>query len=227
MKNIGYCGKHLTLLALVLSTLGGIKTDSAVAIGTNSIKLIPASELTSFNKESNWQLAQGLSERCRAAAKSIFVYRERSDSEPIRALLPDEQVILAQETSRDGWIAISSPISGFVETTNLKFCSTEVPIPLTTTETFPLTTKDSNLCRQVIYDRPEGLVIRQRPNSTSRTVGEVFFGQRVLLVNPPKFREDQQGREWARLSFPIAGWVSNGFPAQGGTNLRACFFLEN
>lgn len=217
MKNIRYWGKPLTLLAFLLSALGDIKTDAAVAINTTSIKTIPVSELTLSNNKSNWQLAQGFLGQCRAAAKSTFVYRERSNSNPIRALVPDEQVILAQETSRDGWIAISSPISGFVEATNLKFCSTEVPSPTTTT--------DSNFCRQVIYDRPEGLVIRQRPNSNSRIVGEVFLGQRVILVNPPEFRIDLENREWVRLSFPIYGWVSNGFPSQGGTNLRACFYV--
>ncbi|NEP02897.1 MAG: SH3 domain-containing protein [Symploca sp. SIO2E9] len=217
MKHTSYWGNSLTLLTLVLSTLGGIKTDAAVAIDTTSIKTIPVSELTLSSQETNWQLAQGFLGQCRAVAKSTFVYQERSTSNPIRALIPDEQIILAEETGRNGWIAISSPISGFVEATNLKFCSREVPTPTTTT--------DSNLCRQVIYDRPEGLVIRQRPNSNSRIVGEVFFRERVILVNPPEFRIDRENREWAKISFPIAGWVSNGFPNLGGTNLRACFYL--
>lgn len=169
-----------------------------------------------YNPTSSFLLTQGLSGQCRAATQSIFIYAERSTANPIRALQADEQVILAEASGRNGWIAIRSPISGFVQAKDLK------PCPGNTAATTPSPTPP-NRCRRVIYEEEEGLAIRESPNTNSARVGGVFPGDRVALSDPPQFRLDDAGREWVRITAPTAGWISNGFPQLGDINLKACF----
>ena len=169
-----------------------------------------------YNPTSSLLLTQGLSGQCRAAARSTFIYAERSTANPIRALQADEQVTLAEASGRNGWIAIRSPISGFVQAQDLKPCAGN-PAATTPSPTPP------NRCRRVIYEEDEGLAIRESPNTNSARVGGVFFGDRVTLSDPPQFRLDDAGREWVRITAPTSGWISNGFPQLGDINLKACF----
>lgn len=181
----------------------------------NRLNDLPETVTSTLSSQTNsFLLTQGLSGQCRAAAQSIFIYAERSTANPIRALQADEQVTLAEASGRDGWIAIRSPISGFVQAKDLKPCGegtvTTPPIP-------------PNRCRRVIYEEEEGLTIRETPNTNSARVGGVFFGDRVTLSDPPQFRLDDAGREWVRITAPTPGWLSNGFPQLGDINLKACF----
>jgi hypothetical protein len=212
MKPINFCTKSVAIFALVLSATGSLNATAALIPSTTSAKMSVRSQLALSQTSSNSQVAQGLVGQCRVTAKSIFVYRERSTANPIRALEGNERVSLAEASGRDGWIAINSPVRGFVETRDLTGCSRgEAP------------TRQLNLCRQVTYRGIEGLAIRERPDSNSLRVGGAFNGERVTLSNPPEFRQDTEGREWARLTAPIAGWISNGFPSVGDLNLEACY----
>lgn len=206
---MSFWGKPIALLALVSSTAGGMKATAAVFTSIPTVNRIPESESTPFLQRKNLQLAQSQEGECRAAVRSTFIYQERSTANRIRALQPDERVTLAEERGRENWVAISSPISGFVRARDLKLCS-------------DVSTPPSNLCRQVIYQGTEGLAVRERPDINSRRLGGVLLGDRVTLANPPRFREDNEGREWVRLSDPLSGWMSNGFPATGDLNLKAC-----
>ncbi len=224
MKTIISWGKSVTLLALVLSTLGSLEASATVVPNSASTNIILKSKPTSPQKQDTVQLAQRLVGQCRAVGRSTFVYRERSNANPIRGLQVDEQVTLAEDNGNAGWIAINSPISGFVQTRELKSCSGE-PSPSPSRPPRPPVSprpSTSNLCRQVTYDGTEGLAIRERPDAESPRVGGVVFGDRVRLANPPQFRADNTGREWARLASPTAGWISNGFPSTGDLNLAAC-----
>jgi hypothetical protein len=212
MKKMNFRVKPTAILALVFSATGGLQATATVVTSAISANVILESRPTLSAKTSNTQVVQRLVGQCRAAARSIFVYRERSSSNPIRALEANEQVTLAEANGRDGWIAINSPVRGFVETRDLRRCS-RVEEP----------TRQLNLCRQVTYDGIEGLAIRERPDSNSPRVGGVFYGERVTLSNPPQFRQDSEGREWAKLTAPFVGWISNGFPAVGDLNLEACY----
>jgi len=178
----------------------------------NRLNDLPETFTSTLSSQTNsFLLTQGLSGQCRAAARSIFIYAERSTANPIRALQADEQVTLAEASGRDGWIAIRSPISGFVQAKDLKPCDGPTPPP------------PPNRCRRVIYEEEEGLTIRETPNTNSARVGGVFFGDRVTLSDPPQFRLDDAGREWVRITAPTPGWLSNGFPQLGDINLKACF----
>jgi hypothetical protein len=230
MKNMSYWGTPVALLALALSAVGDIRAIATVLSNTSSANLILEAELNQSQQKRTFQLAQGLVGQCRAASRSIFVYRERSSASPTRALESNEQVVLAEEDGRGGWIAISSPIRGFVEARDLKRCSEEPeevvirPRPPRSEEVVTRPRPPgSNLCRQVTYQGLEGVVVRERPDIYSRPLSTVFFEERVTLNNPPQSRVDSEGREWVRLTSPVVGWMSNGFPATGDLNLSACF----
>ena len=230
MKTMSRWGIPVALLALALSAVGDIRAIATVFSNTSSDKLSLEAELNQSKQKRTFQLSQGLVGQCRAASRSIFVYRERSTASPTRALEPNEQVVLAEDDGRGGWIAISSPIRGFVEARDLKRCSEEPeevvtrPRPPRSQEvvTRPRPPR-SNLCRQVTYQGLEGVVVRERPDIYSRPLSTVFFEERVTLNNPPQSRVDSEGREWVRLTSPVVGWMSNGFPATGDLNLTACF----
>ena len=220
MKKMSHWGIPVALLSVALSAVGDIKAIATVFSNTSSAKLILEAELPQSQQKRTFQLVQGLVGQCRAASRSIFVYRERSTASPTRALEPNEQVVLAEEDGRGGWIAINSPIRGFVETRDLKRCS-EKPEPEAIVP--PPPRPRSSLCRQVTYQGLEGVVVRERPDIYSRPLSTVFFEERITLSNPPQSRVDGEGREWVRLTSPIVGWISNGFPASGDLNLSACF----
>lgn len=211
MKRMSHGGRYIALFAVVFSTAGGMQATATVLSrsAADNSRLTPESML--LQNRSNVQLAQRVGE-CRAAARPTFIYQERSTTNRIRALQSNEQVILAEAGGRDGWIAISSPISGFVQTKDLKRCGED-----------PSLRVRQNLCRQVIHEGVEGVAVREEPEITSSQVSTVFFGDRVTLANPPEFITDGMGREWAKLATPSVGWMSNGIPARGDINLVACF----
>lgn len=213
MRKMSRWDKPVALLALGLISVGSIKANATILNRLSTGNKISASVSTPAQKYYNVKLAQRRVGTCRAAARSTFIYQDRSTAYRIRSLQPDEKVTLAEERGRAGWIAISSPISGFVETKDLKLCSGASARPAS---------PSSNLCRQVTYKGVEGVAIRERPDINSHQLDAVFSGERVTLVNPPQFILDDQGREWVRLSAPGAGWMSNGFPATGDINLEAC-----
>jgi hypothetical protein len=213
MKKMSRWDKPVAFLALGLISVGSIKANATILSSISTGNKMLASVSTPSQKEDNAKLAQRRVGACRAAARSTFIYQDRSTAYRIRSLQPNEKVTLAEERGRAGWVAISSPISGFVETKDLKLCSEGSVRPVS---------PSSNLCRQVTYKGLEGVAIRERPDINSRQLDAVFLSDRVTLVNPPQFILDDQGREWVRLSAPSAGWMSNGFPATGDINLEAC-----
>ncbi|NEO45132.1 MAG: SH3 domain-containing protein [Moorea sp. SIO4A3] len=290
MTTIRHWSTFFPLLALVLSSLGGVGARATVIPSTNSANSIPSATATQAQTQGKFQLAQGLMDECRAAAESMFIYKQRSTSNPMIALEPDEQVILAEDkVSKDGWIAINSPIPGFVRAKDLKFCPGTGGVRPTQTQSLcrqaaesmfiykqpsiePIRTLEPNeqvilaenkarkngwiainspvpgfvrakdlkfcpgierlsstqtpyLCRQVVYDGTGGIAVRIRPNINSSRLGLVSNGVKVTLINRPsqeQFFQDFQGREWARITYPVSGWMSNGFPAKGEQNLVVC-----
>jgi hypothetical protein len=214
MKKTSPWHKSIALLALVLSTICSIKATATTLTTITTTSMILESELTVSHKKVNSQLAQGLVGQCRAAARAIFIYQEPSTSNPLRVLQPEEQVTLAGESSRRGWIAINSPIKGFVQAKDLKPCFDDASVS-------PL--PPPNLCRRVRYSGTEGVAVRVRPDKSSPQVGKVFFQDQVTLSNPPRFVDDNERRQWVRIAAPTVGWMSNGLPSEG-SNLEACFF---
>ncbi len=218
MKKMSHWAKPVALFAIVLSAVGSMKAPAAVS-GTTPANTIQDSEPTSFQRQGNFRLAQGgLVGQCRAAKQRIFVYSQRSTtSQTIRTLAPNEQVTLADNGS-GGWIAISSPATGYVQANNLTACSGVVVKPT------PTPNQTSSLCRVVTYNGPEGgLAVRSRPEKSAPRIAGVYLGSRVTLrTSPPPSTLDREGRAWVEITAPSRGWISNGFPSTKSTNTGPC-----
>ncbi|MCA1993318.1 MAG: SH3 domain-containing protein, partial [Coleofasciculus sp. S288] len=156
--------------------------------------------------QGNIQLAQGLVGQCRAAKQRTLVYPERSNSSPsLGTIAPNEQVTLA-DSGAAGWIAISSPIVGYVRASDLKACSGGTRPPSSGESQ-----EGATVCRRVIAP-PEGLAVRNTPVLSDRRIAGVYVGNTVRLVSPRETQKDSQGRTWVRISAPATGWISSGFP---------------
>ncbi|NEP59441.1 MAG: SH3 domain-containing protein [Symploca sp. SIO2G7] len=228
MKKLSPWKEPIALLAIVLSTFGGIKTAAAPLPETETANIKPTSEQSVLELQGNWQLAQVLVGQCRAAKQRIFVYTQRSIySQTIRTIAPNEVVTLADSGS-NGWIAIRSPVIGYVQTTELKACQQQAAPPKTAppqASNPPNSNPSSRLCRLVTYkdEEVEGLVIRSKPNRESRRVSGVLQGERVTLKNSPlPLVRDSEGRSWAEITAPAAGWISLGYPGSDSINLTSC-----
>ncbi len=179
----------------------------ALAIATAGISLPAVAETEAVQPA---KLAQSsIIGQCRAVNKKVSVYKQASTTgSTVSTLNPETRVTLA-DTGSGGFIGISSPVSGYIQTANLK--------PCTGTPTTPPT---GNTCRRVL--QPLGLSIRREPSPTAVYVGGVANLARVsLTTNPATARLGADGRNWIQIASPVAGWVSNGFPGGRG-NLTAC-----
>ncbi|HAX85446.1 MAG TPA: hypothetical protein DCY91_04055 [Cyanobacteria bacterium UBA11370] len=193
MKKMSHWGKPIALFTVILSTVVGLN-----APGT-AVTSLPTDNTT--ESPSNIQLAQGLVGQCRAAKQRIFVYTERSaTSQTVRTIGLDEEVTLADSGSA-GWIAISSPATGYVQARDLKPCKGgNQPDP----------GSGAGVCRKVTV--AQGLTIRQSASPSAALVGGVLSGNTVKLANPKQSQKDSQGRTWIQITAPKAGWISSGFP---------------
>jgi hypothetical protein len=214
MKKIGQWSKPVALCALVLASVGELSA-SAVA-SARATNIIQPSESTLLQHRDNIQLAQAsVVGQCRTTKRGIFVYTERlATSQTIRSLAPGEQVTLADNGS-NGWIAISTPVAGYVQASELKPCQSPTP-PQPQPQPRPQPRpqpqpQGSNTCRNVIYP-PEGLAIRKNPVLSDQRIGGVYVGNTVRLVSPRRTEKDSQGRTWVYITQPTAGWISSGFP---------------
>lgn len=185
---------------------------AVMALATTAIG-IPASAAPEISQQpESVQAAPSLIGQCRAATKSTAVYQAASTtSSVVRTLATNERVTLASNGG-GGFIAINAPVSGFVQTANLKLCAGPTPTPPPTT---------GKTCRRVVY--PEGLKVRQGPSASTALLGGVAGGSQVYLtIDPPNAKADASGRIWVEIARPIAGWVANG--VRGGTvsNLGPC-----
>lgn len=154
---------------------------------------------------------------CRAAKQSIFVYdRPDSSSRKIRSMLTNEEVIVA-DRERNGWIAISSPVKGFVQTVDMKTCQGGDRAP----------GESTGRCRRVTDIVGQGLNIRALPNTESDIIGSLFPGDLVMFkINPPQISVGESGRQWVQITFPQEGWISQGFPESESSNLKAAACRE-
>ncbi|NER45341.1 MAG: hypothetical protein F6J92_01220 [Symploca sp. SIO1A3] len=223
MKNMSPWREPIALLAIVLTTLGGIKTATASLPKTTTANIKPTSEHSFLESQVNLQLAQVFVGQCRAAKKRIFVYTQRSIySQTIRTIGENELVTLADSGS-DGWIAISSPAIGYVQTSELKACQEQATPPPPNNP--PKSQPNPRLCRLVAYkdDEVEGLVIRSQPSRSSSRVSGVLPGDRVTLKTiPVPLVRDSEGRSWVEITAPVPGWISLGYPGSSSINLTPC-----
>lgn len=156
------------------------------------------------------KLAQGgLVGQCRAVNKAVAVYKQASTTSAVVSTLQVNTQVTLADNGSGGFIGISSPVSGYVQTVSLKSCSgTPTPPPT------------GNTCRRVI--QPLGLSIRKDPSPTAGLVGGVSYLERVDITSTPATAQvSPDGRNWIKIAKPLAGWVSNGFKG-GNSNLGLC-----
>ncbi len=170
------------------------------------------SALADTNPQESVQIAQASPVgQCRAAKISTPIFRGAlATSEALQLVAADKTVTLAGTSDANGFIAVSTPISGFVFAVNLKPCgNTPTPPP------------NKELCRRVL--RPtEGLTIRRDATSISAVVGGVpVLGQVTLTTNPATVKR-AENRDWVQISAPVNGWVSNGLATESVSNLGTC-----
>jgi hypothetical protein len=233
MKKMSRWGKPIALFTLGLSVVGSLNFPNPVMSSTTTANPIQQSEQTSVQPGGNLQLAQALVGQCRAAKSRIFVYTQRSlSSQTIRTLAAGEQVTLADNGSA-GWIAISAPVTGYVQARDLTTCSgvnptprptpSPTPTPNPTPSPNPSPNPTTSLCRVITYKGAEGMAVRTAPGKNGTRVGGVNFGNRVTLrTSPPPFTFDAERRAWVQITAPVAGWISYGFPSSNSTNLGPC-----
>jgi len=77
----------------------------------------------------------------------------------------------------------------------------------------------AELCRRVSERR--GLVVRSRPTPNSPVVGGVPYAQEVTLVRNYEGIRGPGGRTWLEITYPMRGFISNGYPGGSG-NLADC-----
>ena len=148
-----------------------------------------------------------LSGQCREAKVSTPIFSQRSSTSSTVSLLATAQrVTLAENAVVNGFILVNVPSNGYVQAVNLRACSGQPP---------------KGLCRRVV--QPQGLIIRQGPNTTSAIVGGADFNSQVFVTtNPATASTAADGRVWVQIAKPVAGWVSNGFQSAPGGNLVFC-----
>ena len=119
MNKILNWGKSTALTMLIIGSFGGLK---AQATNQTSVSLTTPPKTPSAQLNKPIQLAQsfGLQGQCWATRDTVFVYRSPG-SDPVR-IEPLQQVTIAESNANNGWIAISSPVVGFVPERQLQPC---------------------------------------------------------------------------------------------------------
>jgi hypothetical protein len=151
----------------------------------------------------------------RCAKQSTAIFAERSAaSAVVRSIGENQQMTLAENTAQNGFLAISAPAKGFVQTVTLRACPGK-PTPPTKPTT------SASTCRRVT--QTQGLIARQGPNASSAVVGGVGFNTTLdVSTTPTTSQVDSTGRVWVQIAKPVSGWVSNGFVNVPGSNMVNC-----
>jgi hypothetical protein len=193
-------------------------TMLAIATATLSIPVISPAFLAHAQSPAAPAALIG-QKRCTKQSTAIFSQRSATSS-VVTALKAGQQVTLSEDAAQDGYIGVSAPSPGFVQTVNLRLCSTgSTPTPTPNPNPNPNPGPNAT-CRRVV--QTQGLLVRQSPNVTSATLGSVAFNSQVFLTtNPATAKTDDTGRIWVQIAKPISGWISNG-PKNTPTNLVNC-----
>lgn len=220
----------MTLIKSPLTILSScITTVLATSLGLSSFANSPVSS------ESLVAQSGSLIGQCRAAKQATAIYKEAVATSPVVASLKmGDRVTLAENGGTAGFIAVSAPSTGYVQSVNLKLCAgvpkptpTPTPAPSPAPTPVPTPVPDAkSLCRQVARTRlmldNNGLNIRRTADSNAAVVGGVVPGAKVTLTtSPATTKDDSSGRVWVKISDPAAGWVANGFRS-GQSNLVMC-----
>lgn len=185
--------KSVTIPTLLLSALTAFVPLSTAA-STATTQEIQTPEITSFQNEGVYQLAQG-SDNCRSVAARNGLYVREDPTVYSRALgiIPygrNVTVVESRGANTVGgnpgakWMPISAPLQGYVYAGFLSSCQ-ESPAPKN--------------CREV--SQRGGLYVRREPSTNSAVVGVVPIGRNVTI-------ENRGANGWVPISVPLQGYVS-------------------
>lgn len=166
------------------------------------------------------------SNSCREANVATYLNIRNAPNGKVIARLRDaEQVYMTGKTS-DGWVSISAPVDGYVNSKYLVYCASSVPSSsgtsvsnvnaLPTTATLAgenVSTVAGDNCRVV---NANGLPVMDKPNGS--VVGQLAANTQVFIAN-----EGFNG--WVPIESPINGYISAQFltqcaPGVGATGIN-------
>jgi hypothetical protein len=177
-----------------------------------AVLTIPAIATASFAQA---QAPSSLIGQTRCAKQSTAIFSQRAaTSSVVRALAAEQSVTLSENAAQNGYIGVSAPAAGFVQTVNLKLCEKSNPNPN------PNPKPSDSTCRRVVT--PTGLLVRQGASTATPVVGQVAVNTQVTLTTTPATSKLEGDRIWVQIAKPLSGWVSNGFKSTPGTNLVNC-----
>lgn len=159
--------------------------------------------------------------QCRAANRSTPIFETASTiSSALRLVAPNQQVTLAG-SGADGFIRISSPVNGFIQTAVLKPCGTPPPERLG--------------CRLLVA--PDFVNVRREPKipaagTPDNVIGGVAKGQTVSVVlntTGSVVSATADGYNWVQIDAsksPVfksgLGWIYNSRVGFNESNLTLC-----
>jgi hypothetical protein len=156
--------------------------------------------------------------QCRAAKQVTGIYEKPvTTSKSVGSLKMNDRVTLAENTAKEGMIAVNVPMDGFVKTSDLKMCGTKAP-ETPTDKPKPADKPTGSTCRLVT--QVKGLVIRNSAGG-AEVLGGVSQNDKITLASPMESKDTADGRTWIKISKPMDGWVSEGFK-NAGKNVSAC-----
>jgi len=189
------------------------KNNSTIFLGFAAVYSLAAGFLPGLAKaEENGRFAQAVN--CREVdVDTALNVRETPGGQVIGRLEDGENVYLSTEPV-DGWVAIGSPMDGYVSTDYLNYCTGAISSPAQpiaqATPTIPgdavpstSSTVPGSNCREIIT--PD-VTIRATPGGEA--IGTLDENQEVYIAN-------EGNRGWVPIESPVNGYVS-------ATNLGYC-----
>lgn len=202
-----------TAVAVLVTTT--VSHESAVARELSKPEAARANRsrpLLAIESESFF-MAQNLTGQCRQTRRLERIYATASLAAPrVRDIGAGSRVTLAGSVNQPtfGWIRISRPVNGFIQTAFLTFCDAAPPPP----------SSPSAACGIAQTE----LAINTQPSTEAFTIGGLTVGQGFRIIGnavtqtaPPS----QQGRVWVPIErYGTTGWVAETASSGFGRNLR-------
>jgi hypothetical protein len=209
---------------LVVASATGISMGSAskaVSI-TPQLTLLPSNFANTAFESPPARIAQAVGE-CRQTRRLERIY-SAADLAAAQMLdvQPGTSVTVAGLANQPsfGWMRISYPADGYIQTAFLQACGTPMPAPSPT----PNPTPQGNACG--VVTAPD-LAVRSAPNTESGYRGTVSQTQGFQITSAGQTQTApaaESGRIWVQISrYSLTGWVAETGPggsAIGGTNFR-------
>lgn len=173
------------------------------------------------NLAESFQTAQ-LTNQCRQVNQDVSLY-ENASVESVSAgfLRKGTEVNLAQDRVIGGWIAVDTPVAGFLRAMNLAPCgSYPVPAPSvpTNVDTSVGVNVPTEVCINYRVSQEDGLEVYESDNQSSPVIDYVFPTEKVKFTQASA-RGDV---EWLNITAPIEGWIENGILGSDSSNTSSC-----